>query len=748
MEPAATTSRSAVGRSSAFLPPSLPATLVERPRLRLGLAHGSAWTLVLGAPGSGKTTLVRSWMATSDATWAWITLTPLPYRRFSLAEKIVRAVQGARAAAPLDTVDDIGDAGVDDEALLRHLVEELSLPTATPIVLVVDDSHLLGGDDWALMQQFISQLPPAVHLIVVSRSEPPIPLGRERVTGRLTEVRPDELAFDRVETALLLELVAGPSSESIAVSLHDSTEGWVAGIRLAALAIRDGVSPHGLIDRLVERNATVAEFLVEEVLDKMAPDRRRALALMSLLRLPEPDLCDAVTGRSDSDDILRQLAVDGSFVSPVEGPNGGYRFHKLFATLLQHELESTEPLAARAAHHAAADWLIENDRPVESIEHLLAAGEHERAHELVVGLFRTLYIGAGRRDIDRWLTMVPDDVITESPDRALRHLVALALVAHDDAARWRLYCLDHIPQDDDWLMSRMDAIHALEEIVNGRLGSARESWARSRARRPSDRTEPIDEVIASWDIRLGALLEDPTPAVASARRLQAAPRELVADAPAMSVLAGALAAAGDDASAEAIAERAIDKWRAMGEPALPGMVDALVVAASGARRTGDFDTADDHLAVALAVVPEWAPGPNALTMIPLVERARIAHARRDASWRTQLLGLAEEMRTAGRSAELVDWVDRIRGEMETAVEPASDEVARVAAADAMAESLTEREMTILELLASHLSLAEIGAELYISRHTVKTHVTNIYRKLDASSRSAAIQRARSLQLIV
>ena len=734
--------------ASAFLTPRLPTSLVDRRRLMglLGIDHGAAWTLVVGAAGSGKTTLVRSWQAERAEAWAWITLTSTRYRTFSLGEKIVRAVQSARPADPLDTIDDIGDVAVGEVDMLNHLVDELSSSQLDPIVLVVDDAHLLTAEEWELVRGFLAQVPPVLHPVVVGRSEPPFPLGRERSTGRVATVRSGDLAFDLTETTQLLELVTGTSSQATSRSLLDTTEGWAAGIRLAALAIRDGATAEDILERLGHRSSTVAEFLVEEVLDGLPVDRRRDLGRMALLSVLEPDLCDAVTGRSDSREVLLGLARDGSFVVSVDGDADRFRFHPLLATLLRHDLWRVDPDAARAAHRAAADWLSAHGRPIESIDHLLAAGEHEHAHQLLMDFFRPLYIGTHRQDIDRWLTAIPDDVITEVPERALEHCVALALVAHDQAAPWLRYCLEHLPSDDDWLASRLDAIDALEHIVNGRLEQARASWRRSRERRPVDRTEPIDEVLQSWDIRLGAMFDDPAEAVATARRFQTSPRDLVIDAPAMSVLAGALAASGDQETAVAVAGRAIDEWRELGEPGLPGMVDAFVVAATAARTSGDLVAAEEYLGAALGVVPDWAPGPNALTMIPMVEHARLAHDRGDSSWRAQLLGLAEVLRTGGRPPEVAEWVDRARQELETHAAPANRTPAE--SPDALAtEPLTDREMNVLELLASHLSLPEIATDLFISPHTVRTHVKNIYRKLGASSRSEAVRTARALRLL-
>ena len=225
------------------------------------------------------------------------------------------------------------------------------------------------------------------------------------------------------------------------------------------------------------------------------------------------------------------------------------------------------------------------------------------------------------------------------------------------------------------------------------------------------------------------------------------------DASALSVLAGALDAAGQSDSAVAVAERAIERWRADGEPDLPGMVDALVVAARDARARGDLDTAAALVDVA-ELLPPARPGPHLLLSIALIERARIDHARGQSSWRPQLLGLAEELRTAGTQTRLAEWVDAARLDLEgTEIAPRQrlDDVTATptpaGTSGLTVEQLTRRETTIVELLASHLSLPEIGMELHISRHTVKSHVRRIYRKLGTTSRSGAVKAARERGLL-
>lgn len=740
-----------------FRAPQPPTTLVRRIGLdqRIGPASGALWTLVVGPPGSGKTTLVRTWIDGRSEPWTWVDLTNAAALRPGLADLLARAVQHARPDVPLDLLDMLDMDEVEPHRILTELVGELLAddPETPPTLVVLDDAHLLSSDDWQLLGWFLANLPPSVHPIVISRSDPPIPLGRQRAHGRLAQVRERDLAFGLDETRELLAAASVEPTPDLAAALHARTEGWVAGIRLAALAIQDGAEPVELLDRLSVTDTSVAEFLLEEVLDRQSDERRDFLSAVAILRTLDPEICDAVSGRSDSAAVLRTIAADGIFVSRVERGADEYRFHPLLAELLRHEQRRRDPDLARCHHRLAAEWLVAHGRGIEAIEHLLDAGDHALAHELVVQSFPSLYVGPHRRDLDLWLTAIPDDVIAESLDRAMDHCVALTLIASPDGPKWWEFCSERVADDDRWLRSRLECVLAVYDAVNARVDSMHARWETAQRLRPDGRVEPLDEVIAHWDVRIESQLGDAARAVEAARSIVSAPRLLLPDSSALSVLAGALDAAGHPDSAVAVADRAIERWRADGEPDLPGMVDALVVTARDARRSGDFDAADGWVDLA-EVLPPPRPGPHLLLAIALIERARIDHARGGSAWRPHLLGLAEELRLAGPGTRLAEWVDAARLDLEGTPARPRTPLVDVAAPQTPAqpsalvvEQLTRRENTILELLASHLSLPEIGLELHISRHTVKSHVRRIYRKLGATSRSGAVTAARELGIL-
>jgi LuxR family maltose regulon positive regulatory protein len=714
--------------------------------------------LVVGPPGAGKTTLVRSWLGHASERWSWIGLARAVERSADLVELLVRAIQQTMGDQPLDVLDSLEMGEEDASSTLMRVIDELyGLPPETqPAVIVLDDAHLLSVEQRALVRLLVEHLPPALHVVIVSRTDPSIPLARARASGRVTEVRAADLEFTLEDAEQLLTRTVGREMPDVARRLQERTQGWAAGVRLAAIAIRNGADPQELVDGLAAGSTSVAEYLLEEVLDRFPTDRREFVQACSIVDVVEPDICDAITGRVDSAEILAGLASDGLFLTRIEHGSDRYRFHPLLGELLRNEHRTRDPAMSAEAHRRAAHFLIAHDRGVEGVEHLVAAGEHARAHAIVVDNFPSLYISVHRHDLDRWLTAIPDDVIAESLDRSIEHCVALALLAHPEATKWWEYCTSRVDPDDRWVRSRLECATALHFAVRAALEPMLDHWNEARRLRPPDRIDPFDEVLDAWHVRIESHLGDPAKAVEIARAVRGSPESWLPDETRLSMLAGALDAAGDLDGALAISTRAIELWRARGEPDLAGMVDALVVRAGAARRAGEFDEALELVDVALAIPPQRA-GPHLLTSIALVERARIDHAAGGDSWQQQLLVLAAELRVVGAVPALADWVDReaaaLRAErIDTAVplivSPSSSAPADGrGASSALVVELTERERTILDLLASHLSFPEIGAELHISRHTVKSHVRHVYEKLGASSRSEAVRIARNLGML-
>ena len=250
---------------------------------------------------------------------------------------------------------------------------------------MLDDYHVIEAPAVHDAVAFLlDHLPAEVHLLISSRSDPPLPLARLRTRGALTELRASDLRFTADEAGDFLNQVMGLSlSAGDVVALEDRTEGWVAGLQLAALSLRDRDDASAFIDAFTGSHRFVLDYLVEEVLD-LQPDDVRAFLLQTALldRLTGP-LCDAVTGRTDGDRMLESLERANLFLVPLDERREWYRYHHLFADCLRARVLAERARARAALHQAASRWYEQHELFEDAISHALAGGDHDRAGHLI-----------------------------------------------------------------------------------------------------------------------------------------------------------------------------------------------------------------------------------------------------------------------------------------------------------------------------------------------------------------------------
>lgn len=732
------TDRSGIS-SANFVAPALPVDVMERSALedRLGPVTCSRLSLVTGPAGAGKTTLTRSWTTGLSGPWAWLTIDNDLGRRERFWPAFVRAVGVAQPAAVLDAADAVSADALDGERVARAVVDDLvAMPDECgPVVVVVDDAHLVDTETWRDLAWVVEHQPPGLHLVLVSRSDPPFSVGRLRSLGRLTEVRQRDLPFSRAETAELVRRRLGPeAAATLGDRLHERTEGWAAGIRLALITIGAGESSETVLTGPDQAHGFVSELLISEALDRLPDDVRSFLVTSSVIDTLEPTICEALSGRVDSRDVLRRLAHDHVFLTALQGRADVYRFHPLFADVLRAELRTGGADSEASQHRLAANWYEDAGDHARAVEHAMAGGFHELAFDLIVTNLAELY-GANQRDaVGRWLVEIPDSFIVADPDRAVAHCAALVFVVRREWLRWLLRARSVVGDDRPDLLGRLELFEALKPGGQGDLDAFEEHVARA-ARLGAGTTDPFDEVIDAWRARLLVLHGRPAEALVVARDIEHRPRRLIRDLPARSLVAAVAHAAGDPTAPELVHD-VVAEWRSLGEPDYLGMADALSVAAELACRRGDLGEAELLAAGAVAVSSE-----RPIHLIGI--RAQLA--------------LAAVETTTGRAAE----ADRrrrelralITGRVDRAVLALFDDSPGCAAERApvssshVREPLTARERVILDHLAGHRTYPEIGQALYISRHTVKTHVSRIYRKLGVDGRSAAIDAATTLGLL-
>ncbi len=314
-------------------------------------------------------------------------------------------------------------------ALINDLVGD---PAADEGLLVLDDYHLIRSDVvLASIGFLLEHRPPQLRVVLASRSDPPLPLARLRARGQLAEVRADDLRFTIGEAgALLQELIASPGralSDEVVAALAARTEGWAAGLQLAALSLRGQSDVAGYVAAFTGSQRYVLDYLAEEVLEAQDEPLRTFLVETSVLDRLSGPLCDAITGRVGSQALLEQADRDGLFLVSLDEVRGWWRYHHLFADLLRARLDRHPERVARL-HRAAAAWHDEHGLPDDAIHRALAAGEMVWAARLIEEHFDTLfYLNGEPATINRWLQALPDDLVQSRPRLLLAQSVMAAM---------------------------------------------------------------------------------------------------------------------------------------------------------------------------------------------------------------------------------------------------------------------------------------------------------------------------------
>lgn len=404
--------------------PSPRPDAVFRPRLTERLDEGvhSRLMLVSAPAGFGKTTVVSDWAAgcnrlESEVRLAWLALDRKdgdPARFLTYVVAALRTVDPDLGQAVLAMLESPQPAPT--ESMLSALLNSIA---ALPydIVLVLDDYHVLDSKavDEAL-GFLVEHVPPRMHLVIATREDPLLPLARWRARGQLTELRAADLRFTSSETAEFLNRVMGLdlAQEDIA-ALETRTEGWIAGLQLAALSMQGRTDPAGFIQAFTGSSRFVLDYLVEEVLGRQPEHTRDFLLRTAVLDSLCGALCDAVTGQRNGRATLERLERDNLFVVPLDGERQWYRYHHLFAEVLQVHLLEEQPGEIPALHRRASEWYEANGRRSDAIYHALLAKDPARAADLIE------LAGPMTEDSSQsaaWLTwarMLPDELICTRP---------------------------------------------------------------------------------------------------------------------------------------------------------------------------------------------------------------------------------------------------------------------------------------------------------------------------------------------
>lgn len=390
----------------------LPAFVVDRDRLveKLEAASRSRVALVLGPSGSGKSVLLRQWAAVHDSSAiAWLTADVPDMDAVSFGRRLVEALAAVEPDFGVDALRDLERGGEHlGPTFIADLLEEArGLP---PTTVVLEDVHDLRPGVVEDLDHLVRHLPAHVHLVIASRAEPAIGLARLRAHGQLAEVRPDDLAFTMAEAAQVVDHVAGRHLTRPQLDqLHRQTEGWVVGVHLAALSLRDRVTPgaDGYPHNFSGTDREVADYLTEEVVRRQPRHVQDFLLTTSVLDRFDAELCDQLTGDRDGQQMLAELERRNLFVVPLDGRRGWYRYHQLFRDLLRHQLRSEDRTRHDALLVRAADVHLQRHELAAGIECLMRAQRWAEALDHISVHAWALYEAGEAARVIRWLEAVP-----------------------------------------------------------------------------------------------------------------------------------------------------------------------------------------------------------------------------------------------------------------------------------------------------------------------------------------------------
>jgi ATP/maltotriose-dependent transcriptional regulator MalT len=727
-------------------PPTVRPELVAREATLAELVRGPLPRLVVvsAPPGWGKSTLLAQWSETdAERSFGWVSLDggdddPMRFWTYVLAAAEPHVSAASEIRQRLVNAPPQAFAQLFLPGFVNALAE-----LDRRLVLVLDDYHLISNPDvHEVVRALVEHLPPTTTLVLATRADPPLPLARMRGRAELIEIRVDSLRFSTDEAGALLDSLGLELDASDVDRLERRTEGWAAGIYLAALSMRDRADRKAFISAFAGDDRHLVDYLGAEVLASQPDAVRDFLLRTSVLERFCGSLCDAVLDTVGSATTIAEIERSNLFVVSLDSKREWYRYHHLFGELLRHELAQREPELVPVLHRRASTWLREHGLLSLAIHHAIAAGEVSDAADLIAL---------------NW--------------NATQNLGRLETVAH-----W----LDSMPPDVVRADARLCVARTGNMLTLGRREEV-EEWAEAAERAGSHDGPRIGAATVEAETNIYRavcryMLGDLTGAEAAARRAVEIERDDASPWRAM-----ALAALGRTLYWLGQTDEAAGRLEDAIRDSQPGANSLSVTGALGYLaliRVEQGDAAEsERLATdAASLSEECGFGEHWVTMIAELARGRVLLERGDAIEAEAVTGRAVELsrrgagpvetalalighaearlalgdRDGARSmfAEARGWIDRcaepehLRALVQRCAAPP-----RQRSRTGDRDELSERELSVLRLLGGSMTLREIGSTLFISLNTVKTHARSIYRKLGVSTREEAVERARELDLV-
>ena len=725
-------------------PLTRPGTVAKADVIAGLCAASVSFATVVAPAGYGKTTLLARWAEADPRPFAWVALDGRDDDAVVFLRYIAAAIHRVEPLPP-EVFDALSGPGGAARAMRVARVGAALAAVDRPLVLVLDDLHAVGNPSCLdVLAELFRYVPAGSLIAVASREEPALPLARWRAQGWVHELGVADLRLDEHEANLLLG-AAGVELEADEISeLTERTEGWPAGLYLAALSMQKGATGAPSVGAFSGDHRFVAEYFRLELLSRLPAAEAQFLIHTSILERICGALCDVVLETTRSAQMLETLERANGFVVRLDPRGEWYRYHHLFGELLRNELERSEPNVVAALNARAMAWCIANDLPAQAIVYGHAAGETSTIAGLVDALFLPAYYDGRMETAEEWLSLFSDDELADYP--------ALAVYG-----AWLRVLTGRTEEAERWLALADGATSAIP-LSDGSATIA--PWVATL--RAHMMGEGLEHAVADANLALDQL------------------------SPESAFISVALLARGIAQALLGAAERAAEDLAAAVETGLArGAFEDVFVAQSHlallAARQGAWGEAGQHARTSQALVEEHGLGDYSTSALAHVVSARVAlheGRREDARaalacahrlrplldhglpWLTVEVGLElvrahlalGEAAAARTVLTETERVIELRPDLGLLVADAQELRDRVAAATegpagAWAMSLTGAELRLLPYLATHLTFPEIASRLFISRNTVKTEAVSIYRKLTASSRSEAIERAIEVGLL-
>ena len=849
-----------------FTRPALPHALIRRTELlsRLDSAMQFPCTLVAGSPGVGKTVLLSSWVEErTQARCAWLSCDRWDHDEFRFWTSIASALAAVEPGGASDALDLLAEGPDDIGDVVAALVNEMAVWSGSTW-LILDDLHDVAPSDLGGLVTLVERLPPTSHVVFGTRVDPVLPIQRWRARGQLAEIRDADLRLEEEHVNSFIHQYGLDLSSGDVHTLATKTEGWMAGVQLAALSLQhDSDDPSSFIRRLDGTEHVVADFLIEEVLDRQSAEMAQFLYATSVVDEFDVELANALLGDEHGAYLLRRAMNSGLFVTAVGRDPPRYRYHQLFRELLQAQLEAEDPARAKALHLRAGTWYEKTGSYESAVDHFVQASELDRAFGILHDHLAHEWFPGPSSHAGTWLGRLSDEDIRAHRARMVDYALALGLAGRVDEQGWWLAQASSAAGDRDAdfevRLAGVDAQwHGMRGEPDPVLSFEREVFSRL--------TPGTDFVLDQFPVlssRAHRYIGDPVSCMSTCD-LALGHADPVTGAVLLGIRSGALFDLGQLRQARIAASAAVEAAHARGVEHHVGLFDAILTLGALSLEAGELNEAERLIEEALRRSERIRPP---FELLALIESARLFRTRGEL---VEGLGILERARTvlpAGSISPLNRRVDMLEarididlGESARAVEfvralPRSpsqrlleartllalghadsadfimnglegtalgvgltiertalradvrrhlglgydndlrqlvelgrphgfvlsvlegsaglrddlvallrhsprDDYAdtlvimadRLAAHGALGSpsgdsELSAREQGVLRYLQTRLTTREIAGELFISMNTLKSHLKSVYRKLDASSRSDAVTRARAAGLL-